>query len=112
MNLNKTVFLSEVKSDFTKVPNDVLRDKNLSYGARGMLSMILSFGDSSNLSREFLVASSSEPKNRVKNFMRELEREGYVHYKIKGIFGGGVKTFVTFHYPKIKQELRSSVTNW
>jgi len=112
MNTNKTIFKVEVKSDFTKVPNTILRDKNLSYGARGMLSMVFSLDESSIVSRDILVLSSNEPKNRIKNFMRELERNGYVYYQIRSISGGGVKTFVTFHYPPIKQELRSNITNW
>lgn len=66
--------------EFLLVRNSVVRDSRLSYRARGLLVMMLSYADNWTFSRDWLAGQSSgEGERAVRTALQELERCGYLH---------------------------------
>lgn len=63
---------------FTPVPNHWLRDPQLSYKGKGLLSAIASHRDDYELTIEQLIAESKDGKDSVNSGVKELERVGYL----------------------------------
>ncbi len=63
---------------FTMVPNTWLRDKRLSYGARGLLSFLASHESSFEITMRGLSAASIQGLDAVRSLVGELERMGYL----------------------------------
>ncbi len=64
---------------FLLVRNDVVRDKRLSYRARGLLCAMLSYPDNWQFNRDWLAGQSDqEGQGAVRTALRELERYGYL----------------------------------
>lgn len=64
---------------FLRVRNDVVRDSRLSFRARGVLVMMLSYPDDWRFDRDWLAAQSSgEGRDAVRSALQELERVGYL----------------------------------
>ncbi|RUT48611.1 hypothetical protein EJP82_01330 [Paenibacillus anaericanus] len=69
---------------FTRILNDSLHDKRLSFKARGLLSYMLSKPDSFHFYLDELVKHTTEKKDSIRTGMKELEQLGYVHrYPVK-----------------------------
>lgn len=64
--------------NYTVMSNFHLRDKRLSFKAKGLLSMCLSFPDDWNYSVEGLAKISKEGKGCVTSTLKELEMAGYL----------------------------------
>lgn len=113
MNPNRRIFRVVNEVGFSQIPNDLLRDKRLSYGARGVMAMILSNKDEWEAHRSYLLKLSDMDKpNRIKGYIKELESLGYAHYCV---VGGGKQRFVTvwtFYSIPLPEESRSNKTNW
>jgi hypothetical protein len=66
-------------SGFLLIRNDVLRDRRLSYRARGLLCAMLSYPDDWQFNRDWLAGQSEgEGQAAVRTALRELERHGYL----------------------------------
>lgn len=64
--------------NYTTMSNYHLRDKNLSFKAKGLLSMMLSLPDDWEYSIKGLVAISKENETSVKNTLNELKENKYL----------------------------------
>ena len=71
-------YRTEKKRDFTIISNSLIRDKELSLGAKGVLNVILSFSDNWNISVKGLTAHLKEGRDAVTSAIHELEAEGYI----------------------------------
>jgi hypothetical protein len=66
------------KRDFLQVDNAVVRDKRLSYKARGILLFALSHSDGYEATETWLIAASgSDGREAVRSGIKELEALGY-----------------------------------
>ena len=65
-------------SGFAQVANEALRDNRLSYRARGILAMVLSYQDGWEAPRDWLTKMSMrEGKAAVQTALNELNEAGY-----------------------------------
>lgn len=65
-------------SKYTVMSNYHLRDKKLSFKAKGMLSTILSLPEDWNYSVKGLITLSKDGSDSVKSILKELEENGYL----------------------------------
>ena len=75
---NMAVFKIEKNSNYTVMSNYHLRDKNLSYKAKGLLSFMLSLPAEWDYSINGLVAISKEGVKAIRNILQELQQNGYL----------------------------------
>lgn len=68
----------ELDEQFTQVPNSWLRDQNLSLGAIGLLAQLLSHKPGWTVSLHSLAASNGCGKDRIRNHVSELTKNGYL----------------------------------
>lgn len=81
MNADKrTVFRSHLTCDFVQLPNSMLRDKSLSYKARGILAMLLSNKDTWEVNKGYLQDMGTEGREAIQGAIGELEARGYMRY--------------------------------
>lgn len=73
-----SVFKIEKNKNYTIMSNFHLRDKNLSYKAKGLLSFMLSLPDDWDYSMRGLESLSKESIKAIKNIMQELEDNKYL----------------------------------
>lgn len=71
------------ESGFTIIRNDVLRDPELSFRARGVLAFILSHSDGWRTDAESIARVSKEGRQAIQSALRELRGAGYVEYRKK-----------------------------
>jgi hypothetical protein len=65
-------------SFFTQLRNDVLRDNRLTFKARGLLALMLSYPDNWRFSVEMLTKAGPDGRHAVTTGMAELEGAGFV----------------------------------
>lgn len=78
---------------FTMVPNQILRDSRLSWGARGLMGFIVSQRAGYSISREELIAASPMGRDGLKSLLDELCGFGYLEIsqtREGGKFGASV----------------------
>ena len=73
-----SVFKIEKNKNYTVMSNYHLRDKNLSYKAKGLLSFMLSLPEDWDYSINGLVSISKEGVKAIRNILQELQRYGYL----------------------------------
>ena len=73
-----SVFKIEKNKNYTVMSNYHLRDKNLSYKAKGLLSFMLSIPEDWDYSINGLVSISKEEVKAIRNILQELQRYGYL----------------------------------
>lgn len=73
-----SVFRVVKNKNYTVMSNHHLRDKNLSYKAKGMLSYMLSLPDDWDYSINGLVAVSKEQIKAIRSVIKELEENHYI----------------------------------
>lgn len=73
-----TVFRVQKSANYTTMSNYHLKDRRLSYKAKGLLSVILSLPDEWDYSLRGLSYIANDGIDSVRNTVRELERFGYI----------------------------------
>lgn len=81
--------------NFSQILNDTLRDKKLSFNARGLLGFMLTYPNDWDFSIKFLIEETAQKPATVKGAMKELEESGYV---IKSKVKNGTGRFVGWTY--------------
>ena len=71
-------YRTEKTSEFTIISNSLIRDKQLSFGAKCVLNLILSFPDNWNITVKGLTAYCKEGRDAVTSAIHELEAAGYI----------------------------------
>ena len=83
-----SIFKIEKNSNYTVMSNYYLRDKNLSYKAKGLLSFMLSLPDDWDYSIKGLVLISKENSKAIRSILKELEENGYLIRERKHLDNG------------------------
>ncbi|MCX4364413.1 MAG: hypothetical protein OSJ70_01380 [Bacilli bacterium] len=99
------VFKVEKIKDFTVMSNYHLRDKNLSYKAKGLLSYMLSLPEDWDYSLNGLVSCSKENIKAIKSILNELKKYEYVE------INQGRKANGHFEYEYIIREVPKYLIN-
>jgi hypothetical protein len=82
-------------TNFTVVPNPILRDKNLTMGAVGLYCFLFSHTSEFSISIEFIIGAFQDGKSAVKSKIKELETAGYlIRERVKGDKG----LFIGYNY--------------
>ena len=68
----------DYQHSFTMIPNQILRDSRLSWGARGLMVFIVSQKPGYSLSRQELIDASPMGRMGVKSLIDELQELGYL----------------------------------
>lgn len=68
----------DYQHSFTMVPNQILRDSRLSWGARGLMAFIVNQKPGHSLSRQELINASPMGRMGVKSLIDELQELGYL----------------------------------
>lgn len=81
LNFNKlpdAINASPVNDNFSIFPNDMIRDKNISYKARGILGFLLSNKDGWKTHIKSIQNAGTDGEISIRSGLRELENCGYV----------------------------------
>jgi hypothetical protein len=63
---------------YAAIPNDAMRNKDISMDARGLLALMMTYSDDWHFHRDFLMEITGFGRDRFQNAMRELSAAGYV----------------------------------
>lgn len=74
----KTVHRKTRLNDFTILPNRLLKDKRLSFKARGVLAMMLAMPDDWQTYASWIEEQGTEGRDAIQGAFRELENLGYL----------------------------------
>ncbi len=74
--------------NYTTIHNSIIRDKALTWQAKGMLCYILSLPDNSIVSIDALISGAPDGHTCVSNTLNELEKAGYILRRKKNTFDG------------------------
>lgn len=95
-----SVFKIEKNKDFTIMSNYHLRDRNLSYKAKGLLSFMLSLPDDWDYSLKGLCAISKENRDAIRSTLKELQDNHYLEIeKIRGEKGYFEYNYLVYEKP-------------
>ena len=106
------VIRAKQTKNFTQISNSVLRKKELSLKARGLLAYMLSFSDEWDFSVSHIVRESGEREKSVRAALSELEAAGYVrHSPIRSEEGKFVTVrYDVFETPDLRAETVSDIS--
>lgn len=110
----KTIFRVQKRvSHFTQISNETLRDKTLSFKARGVLAMLLSNVDTWEVHIGWIQEQGTEGREAVQGAMKELERAGYLTHSERPRIGGKFMGNVwTIHEEAVGVTERTNRTKW
>ena len=77
-----------LRQGFTQIPNYVLRDGRLSFGARLTYTMLLSYAwqeGSCFPGQERIAQDLGVSRQRISEYLRELRKAGYINWKRRGL---------------------------
>ena len=69
--------------NYSIISNKIIRNKDLSLKAKGLMTLILSLPDNWELSVNGLVKIVKESKNTVYSILKELNKKGYVKRQVQ-----------------------------
>lgn len=69
---------SKRKQRYVTIENDVIRDKRLSFKARGLLAYLLSLPDDWRISSQYLATVAPDGRDGIRTGLQELEQTGYL----------------------------------
>lgn len=109
----KFIYRSVQSHDFTVLPNALLRNKALSFKARGMAAMLLSNREDWNVYAGWIEEQGTEGREAVAAAMKELEAAGYMVFaeapRVGGKFMGG--TWLVYDTPVPVDQITNK-TKW
>lgn len=92
------------ESGYTIIRNDVLRDPELTFRARGVLAYILSHSDNWRTDAESIARVSKEGRQAIQTALKELREAGYIEYRKSQDTNGRWKTdTIVYDAPKATQ---------
>ena len=95
-----SVFKIEKNKDFTVMSNYHLRDRNLCYKAKGLLSFMLSLPEDWDYSLKGLCAISKENKDAIRSTLKELQEYHYLEIeKVRGNKGYFEYNYLIYEKP-------------
>lgn len=95
-----SVFKIEKTKDYTVMSNYHLRDRNLSYKAKGLLSFMLSLPEDWDYSLAGLCSISKESRDGIRSILRELQEHHYVEIeKVRGDKGYFEYNYLIYEIP-------------
>lgn len=104
----QTIFRSKRKErDFVNLSNSMLRDKTLSFRARGILAMALSHAGDWQIHQTWLQEQGTEGREAIRASMQELEAAGYVRFEEIRKSGRITGSRWTFHEEPVPIEERT-----
>ena len=101
------VFRVERTNNYTVMSNYHLRDKTISFKAKGLLSMMLSLPEDWDYTLAGLARISLEGKDAVRAAVVELEKAGYIHRSQTTDKAGkfGANEYIIREYPASHEPL-------
>lgn len=78
----------QLKHGFTQLPNYVLKDKKLSFGARLAYAVLLSYAwqeDSCFPGQERMAKDLGTTDRSIRTFLNELKEQGFITWKRQGL---------------------------
>jgi hypothetical protein len=75
-----TIIRRKLTENFTTLPNEMLRDKRLSFKARGVLAMVLSHSEDWVVTAGWLERQGVEGRDAIRGALNELKELGYVTF--------------------------------
>ncbi len=101
------VILNEaLKHGFTQLPNYVLRDKNLSFGARLTYAVLLSYAwqeDSCFPGQDRMANDLGVTERSIRTFLSELKHREYIDWRQQGL--GKTNIYYILEYQPLKLKL-------
>lgn len=95
-----SVFKIEKNKNYTIMSNYHLRDRNLTYKAKGLLSFMLSLPEDWDYSLNGLVAVSKESKDGIRSILKELQDHHYLEIKkVRGNKGYFEYNYLIYEIP-------------
>ena len=95
-----SVFKIEKNKNYTVMSNYHLRDRNLSYKAKGLLSFMLSLPEDWDYSLAGLCAISKESRDGIRAILKELQEHHYVEIeKVRGDKGYFEYNYLIYEVP-------------
>ena len=109
------VFREDNKLNYTKISNKLLKDKQLSLAAKGLLITMLSLPDDWSYSTIGLTSIVKESKNTIHRLLNELESKNYLIRKSirddKGRFVKYDYYIYELPYPNIRDMVNEDIIN-
>lgn len=94
------IFKIEKNKNYTVMSNYHLRDKNLSYKAKGLLSFMLSLPEDWDYSLAGLCAISKESRDGIRSILKELQENHYlIIEKVRGAKGYFEYNYLIYEKP-------------
>lgn len=78
---------NKTRKEYTQISNKLLLDRTLTFGARGLLALMLSRPEEWDFNMNEIASNTSESYTKVKNYMKELEKSKYVVRLKRGVPG-------------------------
>ncbi len=95
-----------LKKGFTQIPNYILRDSKLSFGARLVYAVLLSYAwqeDSCFPGQERIAEDLGTSDRSVRTYLSELKEWGYIDWKQQGL--NKTNVYYILDYKPLKTEL-------
>jgi len=103
------VVLNEtLKHGFTQLPNVVLKNKNLSFGARLSYGILLSYAwqeDSCFPGQDRMAEDLGTTRQSVNDYLRELKEASYIDWKRRGLGKTNIYYILDFKPLKIEADV-------
>jgi biotin operon repressor len=93
----------QMKHGFTQLPNFVLKDKQLSFGARLSYAVLLSYAwqeDSCFPGQTKMGKDLGSSRQMVNGYLQELKKAGYIDWKRRGL--GKTNVYYVLDYKPLK----------
>ena len=97
---------------FTTLPNEIVKNKGMSFKARGMLLLVFSNCDEWRTSNEWFEGQATEGKEAIRSGMKELESLGHVQIEIKKGPDGVPQRIAFWHMRPVDETKRTNQTKW